>query len=126
MNEDIQVGYHAFTKDGTEEFGAIRGIDPERRRLTVYVENAGDFDVSADAVAQVGYQKVMFDCDKLDPELREAIVHAHDAELANDAAIVDYNRDEGDDGDPSDAEKLEILDDLETIASNGLRNERRS
>jgi hypothetical protein len=77
--EPIEVGYHAFTSDGGEEFGAIRGV-AEDGRLRVYVENAGDFMVPVDAVASVHSQKVIFDCDKLEAPLREAIGHAHDAE----------------------------------------------
>ena len=41
----------------------------------------------AEAVVSVGYQKVTFDDTKLDEELREAIAHAHDAEIGNDADI---------------------------------------
>jgi hypothetical protein len=46
----------------------------------VYVENAGDFVVSLDAVEAVHSQKVIVDCAKLDKRLRQAIGHAHDAE----------------------------------------------
>ena len=84
---EIGVGYHAFTASRTEEFGAIRGISSDGKHLTVYVENSGEFDVPAEAVVSVGYQKVTFDDTKLDEELREAIAHAHDAEIGNDADI---------------------------------------
>jgi hypothetical protein len=69
MPEKIEVGYQAFVADGGEEFGAV-----------VYVENAGDFVISMDAVQAVHSQKVIFDCGRLDRRLREAIAHAHDAE----------------------------------------------
>jgi hypothetical protein len=78
MQETIQIGYQAYTTDGGEVFGAVRDILPEE--VVVYVENAGDFHVPKDAVARVHSQKVVFDCEKLDPKLRRAIDHAHDAE----------------------------------------------
>jgi cytoskeletal protein CcmA (bactofilin family) len=52
--------------------------DPAGR--VIYVENAGDFLVPLDVVAAVHSQKVIFECRKLDPRLRRAIGHAHDAE----------------------------------------------
>lgn len=76
--ERIQIGYQAFLADGGEEFGAIREVSDDR--LIVYVENAGDFIVPVDAVEAVHSQKVLFDREKLDPRLREAIGHAHDSE----------------------------------------------
>ena len=78
MREDIEVGYHAFVADGGEEFCAVREVSPDA--VVVYVENAGDFRVPMDAVQAVHSQKVIFDCGRLDPGLREAIGHAHDAE----------------------------------------------
>ena len=65
--------------DGEAEFGAVRDVSPEG--LLVYVENSGDFRVEWDAVQAVHSQKVVLDCDKLDPSLRHAIGHAHDAEV---------------------------------------------
>ena len=79
MQHKIEVGYQAFVSDGGEEFGAIRDVAPES--LLVYVENAGDFRVSLDAVKAVHFRKVVFDCGKLDSRLRRAIGHAHDAEV---------------------------------------------
>ena len=37
MREKIEVGFQTFVTDGKEEFGAIRGISPDGRALTVYV-----------------------------------------------------------------------------------------
>ena len=76
--ERIEIGYQAFISDGGEEFGAIREVSGDR--LVVYVENAGEFIVPVDAVEAVHSQKVVFDCAKLDRQLRAAIGHAHDAE----------------------------------------------
>jgi len=80
MRESIEVGFQAFVSDGSEEFGAIRAVSPDGRNLTVYVENAGDYQVPASAVVSVQSEKVTFDCKKLDVRLRAAIGHAHDAE----------------------------------------------
>jgi hypothetical protein len=82
MQQNIDIGYQAFVSDDPEEFGAIRYVSPERHEVTVYVENAGEFVVSSDAIEAVHDQKVIFDCAKLDRKLRTAIGHAHEAEQA--------------------------------------------
>ncbi|HEY8492535.1 MAG TPA: hypothetical protein VIN04_01510 [Myxococcota bacterium] len=79
MRETIEIGYQAYVNDGGEVFGAIRDIAGDG--LVVYVENAGEFRVPLEAVSAVHAQKVIFDCAKLDPALRSAIGHAHDAEV---------------------------------------------
>ena len=81
MRENIEVGYQTFVSDGGEEFGAVRQVAPHGRpELVIYVENAGDFVVPFEAVEAVHAQKVIVNCRKLEPRLREAIGHAHDAE----------------------------------------------
>ena len=81
MQEAIEIGYQAFVSDGGEEFGAVRAVSPNGRpELVIYVENAGDFVVPLAAVESVHSQKVILNCAKLDPRLRQAIGHAHDAE----------------------------------------------
>jgi hypothetical protein len=87
MAEPIGIGFHAFTNEKPEEFGAVRGVSKDGRRLTVYIENAGEFELPAEAVERVAHQKVTFNVAKLDPEVREAIEHAHDAEIPNDDDI---------------------------------------
>jgi hypothetical protein len=77
----IEVGYQVYTEDGGEEFGAVRDVAPGGRpEIIVYVENAGDFAVSLDAVKAVHSQKVVLEVAKLEKRLRDAIAHAHDAE----------------------------------------------
>jgi hypothetical protein len=83
MQEKIEVGYQAFIVGSSEEFGAVRDVAPDGKRLTVYVENAGDFVVSRQAVSEVHDQKVVFDPTKLEHDLQRAIGHAHDAEDPN-------------------------------------------
>jgi len=80
MSEKIEVGYQTFVSDSTDDFGAIREISRDGRQVTVYVENAGDFQVPVTSVVSVQSEKVTFDCRKLDRRLRVAIGHAHDAE----------------------------------------------
>jgi len=81
MEEKIEVGFQTFVSDGGEEFGAVRAVSPQGRpELVIYVENAGDFAVPLDAVESVHSGKVIFKCARLDPSLRQAIGHAHDAE----------------------------------------------
>jgi hypothetical protein len=91
MAEEIQIGYQVFLSDGGEEVGAIRDISRNRHRVVIYIENAGDFELPADAVAAVHSQKVILKWDKLPPELQNAVRHAHDAELPDgkDADIPD-------------------------------------
>lgn len=76
--QDIEIGYQTFVSDGDDPFGAVRAISGDE--LVVYVENGGDYTVPRDAVRAVHSQKVILDCERLAPELREAIGHAHDAE----------------------------------------------
>ena len=81
MDQRIEVGFQTFVSDGGEEFGAVRAVAPQGRpELVIYVENAGDFVVSIDAVESVHSGKVILNCARLDPRLRQAIGHAHDAE----------------------------------------------
>jgi hypothetical protein len=80
MEETIQVGYQVFTSDGGEEVGAVHKVLRDRG-LVVYIENTGDCEIPAEAIAAVHSQKVILKWDKLSPELQHAIRHAHDAEL---------------------------------------------
>jgi hypothetical protein len=48
--------------------------------LIIYIENAGDFEVPAEAVRRVHDGKVIVDTRRLDARLRAAIAHAHDRE----------------------------------------------
>lgn len=78
MQDRIKVGYQAFAADGGEEFGAVRAVD--RDGVVVWIENTGDVMLPITAVKDVHAQKVIFDCRKLEPHIRQAIGHAHDAE----------------------------------------------
>lgn len=80
MSENIAVGFQAYIAGEDEEFGAVRQVAPDHSWVTVYVENAGDFTISTDAVVKIAFGKVTFDVSKLEPKLRKAIGHAHDKE----------------------------------------------
>ena len=74
----IEQGYDVFVHDGDVKVGAVRAVN--QGELIVYVENAGDFVVPRAAVMEVVEGKVVLNCTRLDPALRRAIGHAHDAE----------------------------------------------
>lgn len=77
----IEIGYQVFAVDGGEEFGAVRDVIPGGRpEIVIYVENTGEFVVPLSAIKAVHSQKVVLDMTKVEPRLRDAIVHAHDAE----------------------------------------------
>ncbi|HVK76666.1 MAG TPA: hypothetical protein VM734_25240 [Kofleriaceae bacterium] len=80
MREAIEVGFQAYTTDGGDPFGAVRDVDLAGGSITIYVENSGDFIVPAAAIASVHSQKVVIALDRVDPRVRDAIIHAHDAE----------------------------------------------
>lgn len=81
MRDKIQEGFEVFLSDHDKAFGAVRQVAPQgRQEIVVYVENAGDFYISMDAVEGVHAQKVILARAKLDKKLRQAIAHAHDAE----------------------------------------------
>lgn len=80
-DEKIEIGYQAFVSDGSEEVGAVRQVRPNGRpEVVIYVENAGDFYVPLNAIESVHAEKVVLNCAKLEPRMRRAINHAHDAE----------------------------------------------
>jgi len=84
MRDKIQEGFEVFLSDHDKAFGAVRQVTPSgRQEIVIYVENAGDFYVPLDAVAEVHAQKVILTREKLDKKLRQAIAHAHDAEDPN-------------------------------------------
>ncbi len=82
MREKVEAGFQTFVDDSPEEFGAVRGVAPDGRSMTIYVENAGDFVVPTAAVVSVQSEKVTFACGRLDRRLRAAIGHAHDRETS--------------------------------------------
>jgi hypothetical protein len=76
----IEIGYQVFASDGEEEFGAVRQILSDGH-LVIDIENKGDVLIPTDAIVGVVEQKVLVDLGKLDPKVRAAISHAHDAEV---------------------------------------------
>jgi hypothetical protein len=77
----IEVGYQVYTRDGGEEFGAVRQVVPhDRPEIVVYIENTGDVVIPLDAIVAVHSQKVIVDAARLDARIQVAINRAHDAE----------------------------------------------
>jgi hypothetical protein len=57
-----------FVHDVEKEVGAVQRMSRHRRpEPVIYVENASEFTVQADAVWAVHGQKVILNCAKLDP-----------------------------------------------------------
>lgn len=77
--KSVEIGFQAFARDGEEEFGAVRQILKDGH-LVIAIENKGDVLIPDDAIVGVIEQKVLVDLKKLDPKVRAAIDHAHDAE----------------------------------------------
>jgi len=77
-SEAIQEGFDVFVHDGEKAFGAVRKVGPHN--ITVYIENAGDFVVSREAIKDVYSEKVILNPSKLDTRLKEAIKRAHSGE----------------------------------------------
>ena len=78
MADKIETGFMAFINDGREGIGAVR--DVSAASLTLYVENAGEFDIPRAAVREVHSGKVMLNPLLLPEKLLRAIGHVHDAE----------------------------------------------
>jgi len=79
--KNIKVGDQAYLEEGGEECGAVREVAPGgRHEITVYVENAGDFGVSFDAIRSAHDGKVVLDRGRIDQRLLNAVKHAHDRE----------------------------------------------
>ena len=74
----VSVGDQLYLEEGGTTFGAVRGV--QRHGLSIYVENAGDFDVREDAVLSAHDGKVLLDASRLTPTVRDAIERAHRAE----------------------------------------------
>jgi phosphosulfolactate synthase (CoM biosynthesis protein A) len=77
----VRVGFQVFIEEGAAECGAVRAVAPEgRAEIVVYIENAGDFTVAADAIRSAHDSKVVLDSTRVDKDLLAAIAHAHDRE----------------------------------------------
>ena len=74
----VQIGDQLYLEEGGLPFGAVRGV--QRHGLNIYVENAGDFDIRAEAIKSIHDGKVVLLESRLGPSLRTAIAHAHTAE----------------------------------------------
>lgn len=76
-----RIDDQVFDREGGEVFGAVRAVEPNGKpELVIYVENAGEFTVSLEAVKASHDGKVVLRTGSLSPELRAAIRHAHERE----------------------------------------------
>jgi len=77
----IEPGSQVYLKEGGDSFGGIRDVRRSGRgEIVIYVENAGEFVVSADTIQSAHDGKVVLDPSKIEPSLARAIEHAHDRE----------------------------------------------
>lgn len=76
----IEEGALVFVKDGQDGIGSVRRLLPSESALVIYIENGGDFTISASAVRAVHAGKVMLDVDKLPGPVREALANARKSE----------------------------------------------
>ena len=80
--ESIEIGFQVFDRDGGQTFGAVRDVCPGGRlELLVNIENSGDHCLPLAAIVDVHSEKVIVDATQLAPTVRDAITHAHDAEV---------------------------------------------
>jgi len=76
----VGIGDQVYLTEGGEEFGAVREVERATNEIVIYVENAGDFTVSAEAIHSAHDGKVILDRSRLDERLSRAIARAHERE----------------------------------------------
>lgn len=79
----VKLGDQVFTDGNTENFGAVRAVAPGGRdEIIVYIENGGEFAVPPlHEVPSAHDAKVVLDSPRLEPPIRQAIVHSHESEI---------------------------------------------
>lgn len=75
---DVQRDWAVFAHEGEVALGAVRRVAPDH--LLVYVEGYGDVAIAEDQIAAIHDEKVVIDPERLSPEVRAAMSHAHDRE----------------------------------------------
>ena len=78
MHEKIREGFDVFLHDGEKAVGAVRRVHAQA--ITVYVENAGDFEVPLTAVMDAHDEKVVLDSSRIDARMKAAIAKEHSVE----------------------------------------------
>lgn len=77
--ERIEEGNMVFVADGEDGIGSVRRVHANHA-LVIYIENAGDFEIPANAVRAVHSGKVILDLDHLPRAVLEAIGNARKSE----------------------------------------------
>ncbi|ASJ73381.1 hypothetical protein [Granulosicoccus antarcticus] len=78
----IQRDDAVFINEGTVGIGAVREVSADH--IIVYIEGFGDQRITADEISAVHDGKVILAFDKLADTIRNAALHAHDAEEKTD------------------------------------------
>lgn len=81
MLEQIKTGDIVFLAEGSDGIGTVREL--ENDNFILYVENAGEFEISFSAITRVHDGKVLIDPTKIPARVLEAVAHAHDREDPN-------------------------------------------
>ena len=77
-NDKLKPELPVFAHDGELAFGAVREIHKDE--VIVYIENTGDVRIPRSAIADVHFDKVLLQVDKLDERTQAAIQRAHTSE----------------------------------------------
>ena len=77
-NDKLKPELPVFAHDGEVAFGAVREIHKDE--VVVYIENTGDVRIPRSAIADVHFDKVLLQVDKLDERTQAAIQRAHASE----------------------------------------------
>ncbi len=78
MIKDVEIGDMVFIAEGQEGIGAVREIGGDH--FVLFVENAGEFEISGAAIVRVHDGKVILSPAKLSRRVLDAVGHAHDRE----------------------------------------------
>ncbi len=78
MLKGASIGDMVFISEGQEGIGSVRDI--RNNHFVLFVENAGEFEISGSAVVSVHDGKVMVSPARLPRDVLEAIGHVHDRE----------------------------------------------
>lgn len=75
---DIRTDWLVFAEEGHVGVGAVRRVMPDS--LLVYIEGYTEIRLHEGDIASAHDGKVILDMEALEPDVREAIQHAHDRE----------------------------------------------
>ncbi|MBM2577256.1 hypothetical protein JQC91_13185 [Jannaschia sp. Os4] len=84
--KDIRAEDEVFLREGALGVGAVREVRPDS--LLVWLEGWGEATLGAEHVAAAHDGKVVLDPHALPDDMRDRLLHAHDGEFRDPAAIA--------------------------------------